>query len=214
MIVAAAVCPHPPVLVPEIAPGTADELGDLRQACSEAVQALIAAQPDQIVVVGPSDSHEQYDMSAGGTLAAYGVDVRAGGANLVLPLSLTMGAWLLDRAGWQGSRAYGNGAPDMDGSVGLLVMADLSATRSLQAPGFLDERGAVFDAAIVAALASGACDELSSIDADLGHDLGATGVSALKALGDMTKGADVVAHVRYDSAPLGVGYVVADWVVN
>jgi hypothetical protein len=35
-LVAAAVLPHPPVIVPEIAAGAAHELDDLRLACDEA----------------------------------------------------------------------------------------------------------------------------------------------------------------------------------
>lgn len=212
VIVAAAVCPHPPVLVPEIAPGTTDELSDLRQACFDAVQSILSARPDRVIVLGGGDLLDDRDESSGGTLAAYGADVRAGGEALGLPLSLTIGAWLLDRAGWSGPRTYSTGRPMIDGRVGLLVMADASATRSVQAPGFLDERAEPFDALIAAALAAGDAENLASLDADLGAELGAAGVPALKTLGDMAKGADIVAQMRYDLAPLGVGYIVADWV--
>lgn len=211
MIVAAAVCPHPPVLVPAIAPGTADDLDDLRQACDDAVSALVSAQPDCIVVLGAGDLPADGDESAGGTLAAYGVDVRAGGDNHVLPLSLTIGAWLLDRAGWSGQRTYSAGVPSTDGRVGLLVMADVSAKRSVKAPGFLDERAEGFDASIAKALAAGDADALTRLDVDLGRELSAVGVPALKTLGELTRDADIVANLRYDAAPLGVGYLVADW---
>lgn len=214
MIVAAAVCPHPPVVVPEIAPGTAAELEELRRACSEAVQTVLDAAPERIVVVGAGVAADDLDEGAGGTLASYGVDVRAGGDALVLPLSLTIGAWLLDRAGWSGARTYSTGRPLIDGRVGLLVMADGSAKRSLQAPGFLDERAEPFDAALAKALSEGDAESLASLDTDLGAELLAGGVPALKTLGELTKGADIVARLRYDSAPLGVGYIVADWVLR
>jgi hypothetical protein len=214
VIRAAAVCPHPPLLVPEVAPGTADELGDLRDACAAAVQALLASGPQRVVIVGTGDLDHDVDETAGGTLAGFGTDVRTGGADLVLPLSLTIGAWLLDAAGWTGPRTYSSGHPQVADDVALLVMADGSTTRSEKAPGFFDERAEPFDAAIASALATGDAEALAALDPDLGTQLGSTGVPALRLLGDMTKGASVTARLRYDGAPLGVGYVVADWVLG
>lgn len=213
-MIRAAVCPHPPLLVPEVAPGTLDELGDLRTACADAVAALVASAPRRIVVVGAGDLDHDLDEAAGGTLAGFGADVRAGGADLVLPLSLTVGAWLLDAAGWAGARTYSTGRPQVDDGDALLVVADGSTTRSEKAPGFLDERAEPFDAAIASALASGDADALATLDAELGAELGCTGVPALRMLGGLARGTSVAAHLRYDGAPLGVGYLVADWTLS
>jgi hypothetical protein len=216
VIVAAAVCPHPPLLVPEIAPGTDVELGDLRAACLTVVRRLVASGAQRIVVIGPGELAGDLDERAGGTLAGYGADVRAGGDDLVLRLGHTIGAWLLDAAGWTGPRTYTSGPPGTSDDVALLVMADGSNGRSEKAPGFLDERAAPFDAAIASALADGDADALLALDPDLGAALGSTGVPALRILGEAVaaetaKGASVAAQVLYDEAPLGVGYVVADW---
>ncbi|MRJ77008.1 hypothetical protein GEV29_10695 [Aeromicrobium sp. SMF47] len=213
MILAAAVCPHPPALVPEVSPGTDAELGPVRRAADEAVRALLDVAPERVVVLGPGPSADDLDEDAGGSLAAYGAAVHAGGPTTVLPLSLTIGAWLLDRAGWTGPRTYSTGRPDVDGRVALLVMADGSAKRSLQAPGFLDERAEGFDASIAAALAAGDPEALTALDLGLAEELAAGGVPALRTLGELTKGADVTARLRFDAAPLGVGYLVADWVL-
>jgi hypothetical protein len=213
VIRAAAVCPHPPLVVPEVAPGTVDELDDLRAACADAVAALLSAGPQRIVVVGAGDLVHDVDETAGGTLEGFGVDVRAGGPDLVLPLSLTIGAWLLDAAGWTGTRTYSTGRPQVDHDAALLVMADGSTTRSEKAPGFLDMRAEPFDATIASALAAGDADALIALDPALGVELGSTGVPALRLLGELTRGATVAARLRYDGAPLGVGYLVADWVL-
>ncbi|MCW2841626.1 MAG: hypothetical protein JWR55_3109 [Aeromicrobium sp.] len=219
MILAAAVCPHPPLLVPAVAPGTTGELADLRAACDAAVQTLLGARPDRILVVAGGDLDHEPDETAGGTLAAYGADAHAGGAGTGLPLGHTIGAWLLDRAGWSGSRTYAlTGAADVSGDVALLVMADGTTKRSVQAPGFLDDRAAAYDAAIAAALAAGDPDALLALDPVLGAELGSTGVPALRSLGqvmkdEMTKGAVVTARLHVDEAPFGVGYFVADWVL-
>lgn len=214
MIVAAAVCPHPPVLVPELASGAASELDDVRAAAVGSVAALVALQPDRIVVVGTGELPEPVDGSAGGTLAGLGVDVRAGGDDVVLPLSLTIGAWLLDQVGWHGARTYTTTSVPTDDRVVLLVMAGGSARRSLAAPGYLDERAEAHDAAVGAALGSGDAAALASLDVDLGDELLAPGDRALVVLGEMTKGADVSATLRWDGAPFGVGYWVADWTIN
>src|SRR3990170_3172332 len=102
---AAAVCPHPPLLVPEVAQGAAPELDDLRTACTAAVTAMLEAQPDAVVCVGDGPQLGRYDESDGGTLRPYGVAARAGGGGSDdLPLALTIGAWLLDNAAWTGPR--------------------------------------------------------------------------------------------------------------
>ncbi|OSC55333.1 hypothetical protein B5180_40185, partial [Streptomyces sp. BF-3] len=49
MLVAAAVCPCPPLLVPEVAAGAAPELDAARDACLDAVGVLAAARPDLLV---------------------------------------------------------------------------------------------------------------------------------------------------------------------
>jgi HPt (histidine-containing phosphotransfer) domain-containing protein len=215
VILAVSVCPHPPLLVPELAPGTNDELGGLRAACDASVAALVASGAGRVVVLG-AGLDADHDKSAGGTLAAYGVDVRAGGDELGLPLAHTIGAWLLDRAGWDGPRTYSS-APRVDDDAALLVVADGTNTRSEKAPGFFDERAEAYDAAIVTALAAGDPQALMALDPDLGTELGSSGVPALRALGrlvqEQMRDATVVAKLRYDGAPLGVGYVVADWVL-
>jgi hypothetical protein len=213
VIIAAAVCPHPPVLVPELASGAASELDDVRAAALASVTGLVSMAPDRIVVVGTGTLSEPVDESAGGTLAGHGVDVRAGGDDLVLPLSLTIGAWLLDQAGWDGPRTYTTTSVPTDDRVALLVMAGGSARRSLKAPGYLDERAEARDAAIGAALGNGDADALASLDVHLGDELLAPGTRALVVLGEMTKGADITAQLRWDGAPFGVGYWVADWMI-
>lgn len=224
VILAAAVCPHPPLLVPDVAPGASEELVSLRAACDAAVRTLVAGMPSRVVVlgcddVGSGDPAVDADETAGGTLAGYGADVRAGGGRTILPLSLTIGAWLLDRAGWAGSRTYSTGTPDVSDDVAVLVMADGTNSRSLQAPGFLDDRADAYDASISAALATGDGAALAVLDPELGTQLGATGVPALRTLGRLTleetaKGARIAAQLHVDEAPFGVGYFVANWVMS
>ena len=63
MLIAAAVCPHPPLLIPDAtgAPGAADpELSRLRAACQDAVAALLAEPADLLVVAGGAERTAEF----------------------------------------------------------------------------------------------------------------------------------------------------------
>lgn len=126
MIIAAALCPSPPLLMPGLT-GAACVLPDLRQACEQAVAELVATDPDVVAVVGPGEQTMIWDAAARLDLAAFapgiGVALLARGDALPagghpraldgtepvpvhrgsgLPVSLGIGGWLLDQAGHAG----------------------------------------------------------------------------------------------------------------
>src|SRR4051812_9044674 len=105
MLVAATVCPHPPVLVPAVAAGAAPDLDALRTTCFDAVRRLTSQDAD-VVVVGAGRTPGAWDGAAGGSLRGFGVDVAFGGPDRVLPLALTIGAFLLDEIGWPQERRH------------------------------------------------------------------------------------------------------------
>ncbi|GGT05873.1 MULTISPECIES: class III extradiol dioxygenase subunit B-like domain-containing protein [Streptomyces] len=125
MLVAAAVCPCPPLLVPEVAAGAAPELEPARAACADALGVLAAARPDRLVVVGPAEGGgpEVYPAGTRGSFRGFGVDVdvrlgagedgTGGGAVAEplgeLPYGLAVGAWLLARTGRAGAPVEGLG---------------------------------------------------------------------------------------------------------
>jgi hypothetical protein len=157
VLVAAAVCPHPPLLIPAAAGGAcgrnqlrADDdaiLEMVRAACRAAVADLFLAQPDLIVVVGGADTAAGYEGSAAGSLRAFGIPFVIGAGPPVLPLSLTVGAWLLSCCGAAGARdgtAVPGGRPQTDPQVQLRAVARdtpaadclrLGARLARQAPG-------------------------------------------------------------------------------
>ncbi|MFC7720085.1 class III extradiol ring-cleavage dioxygenase family protein [Nonomuraea recticatena] len=87
--------PAPPLIVPELAGAAAPELDGLRAACAAAIGAVLAVDHDLLVVVGSDERTRAYGGQAAGTLGSWGVDVRVGEGEPVLPLSLTIGRWLL-----------------------------------------------------------------------------------------------------------------------
>ncbi len=64
VIVAAAICPSPPLLAPELT-GQADILPELRAASAAAVARLLAAAPDVVVVAGPAETTGPCDPAGG-----------------------------------------------------------------------------------------------------------------------------------------------------
>jgi hypothetical protein len=132
VLVAAAVCPHPPLLVPALAAGAAGELDGLRAACDRAVAALAAAAPDCVVTVGDAPSTGPVPDDACIDWSPYLGAPRppVGGAALRrLPLSLAIGGWLLDRAGWAGPRSYVGIAADTAPSTCAAIGAALATER-------------------------------------------------------------------------------------
>src|SRR6516225_6326675 len=103
MLIAGAVCPHPPLLIPEALGSAAsdppDELRKVAAAAARAVAGLAAAQPEAVVVVGGGAAEREYGADAAGGLHAFGVGVTIGAGEPVLPLSLTVGRWLLEQGG-------------------------------------------------------------------------------------------------------------------
>jgi hypothetical protein len=235
VLAAAAFAPHPPLILPEVAAGAAAELDGLRAACDDAVGRLLAARPGLVVVVGGGPAAARWTDGDGGSLAGYGVDVtvplcevvRAGRAGM--PLSVTIGAWLLHRAGYAGDRLaftvptsadaadlarWAADLADLDYRLGLLVMGDGSARRSENAPGYVDPRAGRFDEAVAVALGRVDAAALRVLDPLLGAELLAAGVAPWRLAGHVAAitGADgLIGLVRYHEAPYGVGYIVASW---
>lgn len=215
MLVGAAICPHPPLLVPELAAGAAHELDALRGACDEAVGRVLRAQPTVIAVVGRASSGARL-ASTGGSFTGFGVPLIVGEGDTGLPLAHTVGCWLLDRAGWTGPRPYYGATDDAQPDVadaerlGLLVMGDAAARRSERAPGYFDPRAEEYDATVAAALRTGP-EAVAALDGDLARELLAAGWPAWQVLARATSGGQWSCDLLYDGAPYGVGYLVGSW---
>ncbi|MFJ1748595.1 hypothetical protein ACIOJD_20430 [Streptomyces sp. NPDC088116] len=238
MLVSAAVCPCPPLLVPAVAAGAASELDAARIACADALGVLAAARPDRLIVVGPAEreSPGPYPEGAVGSFRGFGVDAEvvlgaasagAGPAGRELPASLAVAAWLLEYVHWSAAPVTALGVGESvtveecvragaelaagPERVALLVMGDASACRTLKAPGYLDERAAGFDAGVARALAAADVAALKALDEELAADLKAVGRAPWQLLAGAAQGAGLGGELLYEDAPYGVGYLVAAW---
>jgi len=223
--VSVAFCPAPPLLLPAVEGKAAAETTELRRACAAAVAEMLAGRPETVAVVGeglgPGTRVRAGDV---GSLHGFGLHLdvpfagppRSEGSAVPLPHSL--GAWLLDAAGFGGERV-GVGPSDLAALVrdaparlGILAMGDGSARRTLKAPGYLDDDAGPFDATVARVMAAGDAAALAALDPDRGARLLAAGVPTWRAVGEALAGREVTARLHYDAAPFGVGYLVADWV--
>lgn len=206
MIVAVAGCPNPPLLLRGITGRPVAEVERLRAACLDAIGELLAARPSRLVVIGA---------------AAPGEDDKA--------LSIVVGRLLLDQAGCglpiehlviaadsppadclRTGRALA-GSAGSDDEVGLLVMADGSARRSLKAPGYLDPRAAPFDEAVETCLRSGRLAGLAGLDPVLAAELLVAGRAAWQVLAGAVGEAPGRGRLHYSDDPFGVWYPVFSW---
>ncbi|TDD15835.1 hypothetical protein E1218_30830 [Kribbella turkmenica] len=224
-VVSAAVCPHPPLLVPEIASGAAPELDDLRAKCLSAVEHLSVA--DRLLVLGSGTAATSYDGSAGGSFGAYGAPgVRLGTGAAVLPLSLAMGGWLIEQTKAAGlPRSYvavptdarparclelGREIAAGTDRIGLLVMGDGSARRSEHSPVHLHPRAEIFDTTVARALDRADSAVLAALDPDLAADLHAAGRAPWQILAGVLE-TGLSGDLTYHAAPYGIGYFVASF---
>jgi hypothetical protein len=235
VITGVAFCPHPPVLVPALAQGAAPGLAPLRTACDQVITKVASTQPEQWVVLGAGPESRLYSPLARGTLAGFGLPMSVSlgspgcGGPDGLPLSLTIGGWLLGRSAGPRSGAIGiavgpgfaasHAAADLlglavDARIGLLVMGDGTARRSRQAPGYFDGRAEGYDALVETALRAGDAATLAGLDVALGTELLAAGPAVWAVAGELTSGNRLVADVRYADAPYGVQYFAASWVAR
>jgi hypothetical protein len=201
MIIAAALCPSPPLLAREVT-GRDPVVSELRQACAAAVGRLVSCEPDVIAVVGPAPATARWPADRRPDSSVFAPQAapqqpRPPRGRPALPLSLGLGTSLLDQAGYAGTRALeavGHDEPTAGcvalgariaasaGRVGLLIMADGSARRGPRAPGYLDERAAAFDAAVEDAVRDGDLDALLGVDSALAQELLAAGRPAWQVL--------------------------------
>jgi hypothetical protein len=218
-------------VVPGVATGVDDVVGPLRRRCAEAVAVLAAAEPDLVLVVGGAPQVGAFDADASGTMRTYGVDVRVGEGpgEPTLPLSLTVGLWLLLTAAPELPRAFFGVRPDTDPvrcaalgaglverapRVALLVMGDGSARRSVKGPGYLDRRAETFDGEVARAFGAGDADALLALDPALADELLVAGRAPWQVLAGAAlagHGAPWRGSVTYEEAPYGVAYLVATW---
>jgi hypothetical protein len=227
MIAAAALCPAPPLLMPEVT-GAAEVLPELRAACLAAVAELAAAGAELIALVGTGVRTESWLPGSKARLTDHapkkGDLVPQYSGSGWPPAPLRIGEWLLDETGYAGDRlllSVAAGEPaaacaeigaDLDrrpGRVAVLAMGDGSARRGPKAPGYYDERSLPFDAGVERAVRAGDLAALAALDPALADELMVTGRAPWQVLAGALVGVPLATLVRYCDDPYGVAYLVA-----
>ncbi|WP_019633973.1 hypothetical protein [Actinomadura atramentaria] len=220
MLTSAAVCPHPPVLVPELAGSAAPRLDGVRAACRAALDRLDG---DVLLVVGGGERTREHGPEASGTLRPFGLDrVYGPAATPTLPPSLTVGRWLLGRDpdGYQEiaadadpaeCAAVGAKLAASAGRVSLLVLGDASASRWELALGDVAGLAGPFDAAAARALGAADAAALAGIDPAAARAVRAGGRAAWQVLAGAAGADPFRGELLAEDAPYDVTYLVAAW---
>jgi hypothetical protein len=216
--------PAAPLLVPQVAGGSAALDEPLRAACLDVVARLVESAPGEVVIVARVPSAGEWSETSTWDFHGYGVPRLPQVLRSTLPAALGIGAWMLDECGWVGPRRFvGVTAADQpalspaDGGAtrSILVVGDGAACRSERAPGHLDERAEPFDEAVADLLASGDSAGLGGLDPGLAEELMCAGWPAWRWMVAALDGAAVTASEPVAQvAPYGVGYFVAFWSVG
>lgn len=239
MIRRIAVVPHPPLLVPELVPGTERDTVEVREAVLAAVHWLREGSQDWLAVGAHSGADRVFTPGAQGSFAGFGVrvpvslaqdggvyaGVHGSGGRAELPLPALIAGWLRDRAGAQTVHlevldectpaeeciALGKRLAAQADHGALLVLGDGSHRHGALAPGGPDERAPAFDAAVAAALAAVDVGALGALDVDLAAELGAVGRAPWQVAAGVADGSEWQGRLLYSGAPFGVAYHVATW---
>jgi hypothetical protein len=213
--------PCAPLLVPQVAGGSADVDAHLRDACRAVARRLAEEADGTITVAAPLAAEAAVRAGATWGFEGFGVLRRPPDSRPRLPWPLGIGDWLLDEVGWSGSREFVGVRADATatqpatGNSTLLVVGDGSARRTEKAPGHLDERAAPFDAAIAAAVREGDVTALRNLDAGLAAELMCTGAPVWRWMADQVGEATIAkAELLADTAPYGVGYFAGWWQIS
>ncbi len=230
MLIAGAVCPHPPLLIPDEPGG--EPPGAFRKllaACDLALRTLTAAVPDLIAVVGGGPVTREYPPDAAGGLQDYGIEVTVGAGPPVLPLSLTVGRWLLLRAGCDGSgppvavhavsqraapadcRALGAAIAGAAPRVALLALGDATARGAQDIEGAPDPDAQEYDDEVAEALAAADARWLGRLDPALDDRFLVKGRAAWQVLAGAATGRRMHGRLHCSMSPYGVTYLVASW---
>lgn len=238
MIVAAALVPQAPLMLPGLT-GRGDPVSEMRSVATDVVDELVHAHPDEIVLLASGGRTCELPVSDELGLHRWGVGAGTGrrdgrqAAGTEVPLPFAVGTLLLDSAGYRGLRRWqqvgwddagkaalsvGSGLAPAPARLGLLVLGDGTARRTVKAPGHLDERAAGFDAAMIEALRT---DPRRLVDADPARasELLVTGLPAWQALAGALTGSEHAearhrhVQVRWSGDPFGVLYLVG-WVAD
>ncbi|TDP42471.1 hypothetical protein DFR75_1011583 [Nocardia ignorata] len=257
-LISAAVCPHPPALIPAVGGAAAAELDGLRAACIESIRRLRVPKfgaesdgwavstseefhsdptlPDLLVIVGCDETTTAYESTKTfGSLRRYGIawdwDIawcRDDLSSLPLPLSLSVGVWLLTAHGPTGmfSRRVDYQSISFDASAEECAISgkDLAAQEANVAMLVVGEaapleqptthtaiRAADYNDALTRAFAQVDTTALSQLDPVESQTLKATGRAAWQVLAGAAAGRELEGHVLTDSASHNRGFVVASW---
>lgn len=233
MIIAAACIPQTPLLLPGITGGPVPDVEHLRTAVHQAIDALAALEPDEILIVGAAPATQIYPADAPAptgqlapapdrrplphalppalAVARAAVQARAAARTQpLIPQPLILQGVAAGTAPHD-CRELGRRLAGRPGRSALLAAADGSARRGEKAPGHIDQRAIDLDADIGRALATADTAALLALDPTACRDLLIAGRAAWQVMAQACTGQRWTPGSLYQHDPFGVAYWVITW---
>jgi len=229
----AALLPHPPLLVPDLAGGAAAELDPLRSACREALRSVLPASR-AVLVLGDGPVWGLARPGAFGSFMPYGTELRARLPGRVLPLdlsglpepvaldelplSLAVAAWLLGTLGADASEAPRRDLPglpvaaDRPGpgpGTAVLRVAEAAADRPGPGPGTAEVRVAALHLAAVTIPSTLGRGAAIAVGRELARAADPSGPVGVVAMGDLSARRSARAPGAFHPAAAGFDAAIA-----
>jgi hypothetical protein len=210
--------PSTPLLVPDLAGPAPGEPDVFRAATREVVDAVLACDPDRVVVVASCPPPNLNGANPIWDFSGFGLPRPDVLGTWPLPWQLGLGAWLLDDRGWGGPREYVgalSSAADLGGGrTAYLAVGDGSVYFADQPPDGSEPDREAFDTGAACAVADGDVALLAKVAAMTSAAIGANGPAVWRyvtaAVGDATV---ATSRLGYDAAPFGVRYLAGWWLL-
>jgi hypothetical protein len=210
--------PSTPLLVPDLGGPVPGEPDVFRAATRDVVDAVLAGEPDRVVVVASCTPPKLNGAYPIWDFSGFGLPRPDVLGTWPLPWQLGLGAWLLDDHGWGGRREYIgalSSAADLGGGrTAYLAVGDGSVYFASQLPDGHEAEREAFDTGAARAVADGDVGLLGRVAEMTNDAVGANGSAAWRyvaaAVGDATV---TSSRLVYDSAPFGVRYLAGWWLL-
>jgi hypothetical protein len=217
-VVAVGFVPSTPLLVPDLAGPVPGEPDVFRAASRDVVEAVLAVEPDRVVVVASCPPPNLNGANPIWDFSGFGLPRPDVLGTRPLPWQLGLGAWLLDDHGWCGPREYVgalSSAADLGGGrTAYLAVGDGSVYFASQLPDGHEAEREAFDTGAARAVAEGDVALLGKVAEMTNGAIGANGPAAWRYVATAVGDARVAtSRLVYDAAPFGVRYIAGWWLL-
>jgi len=205
MIVFASICPHPPIILPEIGGKELKKVEKTVSAMKKLAKVFEESKPEKVVIISPHPSPE------------YGAQVPLYYLMKSLPnlpveeLSITFDSY---REHYQWGERVGKKYQDSFERIAFVASGDLSHRLKEEGPYGFHPTGPEFDRKLVELIKKEDVEGILLLDPDLIEEAGECGLRSICFLFGVLEGLNYDPEILSYEGPFGVGYLVVNFEIN